>query len=167
MLQVSLFDLPVYRLKEDKYYLERKVFVDKFLFGKNDERKGFYIQNENLYRRYSAQLNERYGGKWDFNEIIGYIKLHFLGSQVRGEYWEVKAKRIVKTRKKYFEWRTHKLAPERELCRNKTNLEIYNEIIKYIDDCRKELPNKRYIDDKQLISLGPYIDWKKVIKVEV
>jgi hypothetical protein len=39
--------------------------------------------------RFLDHLEMRYGGPWNFNEIIGFIRLHFLGSQIRGEYFAV------------------------------------------------------------------------------
>ena len=40
---------------------------------------------EHYYQKY---------GPWYFNEIIGYLRLHFLGSQVRGEYFGSKKKKL-------------------------------------------------------------------------
>ncbi|MGE6275342.1 hypothetical protein ACLHZY_06995 [Aeromonas media] len=108
-------------------------------------------------------LRNSYGSVWDFNEIIGYIKLHFVGNQIRGEYWAVKARRIVKTRKKEFEYKTHKLAAEMSISRGLDNNEIFEVVTQYIDRCRKELKN-RYIDDAQLKTIGEFVDWRKLME---
>ena len=44
-------------------------------------------------------MHDQFGGAWKYNEIIGYIRLHFLGNQIRGEYWGVKAMCQVRTRR--------------------------------------------------------------------
>ena len=155
MLHISLFDLPVYRCSRDKYETDKQTYIEKYLYA--------YPKDSNLYKDHSIQFGRMYGGEWKYNEIIGFIGLHIMGSQIRGEYWQVRAKRIVKTRKKQFEWKTHKLAPETSLHHCKTNSEILNEIFKYVEECKKELP-KRYIDDSQLYNIGSYINWKKLIK---
>jgi len=154
MLQISFLDLPVYRLKEENYYRDRRCFVDKKLVN---------INNKELYERFSNQFNKIYGGEWKYNEIIGFISLHFLGSQVRGEYWQTEVKRIVRTRKKTFVWKTHKLAVEGQLHNCKNSLEVFGEIVKYISACKEELPN-RYIDDTKFLSIGPYVDWIEMIQ---
>lgn len=99
-----------------------------------------------------------YGGAWRFNEIIGYIRLHFLGTQVRGEYYSVRRKRIRKTRRKQFEYLTCKLAPEREFIDSSSSDAIYSTVLGYIDDCRKELEG-RHVDSSGLETIGPHVNW--------
>ena len=80
-----------------------------------------------------------YGGAWLYNEIIGYIRLHFLETQVRGEYYAIRRQRIVKTRRKTLEFRTWKLAPEREIPNSASTEIIYSIVLEYIHACRTEL----------------------------
>jgi hypothetical protein len=68
-----------------------------------------------IVRQIESHANRVYGGQWIYNEIIGFVRLYFDGSQVLGAYFRTSAKRISKTRKKTFEWIAHKLAPEVEL----------------------------------------------------
>jgi hypothetical protein len=83
-------------------------------------------------------FGDLYGGAWSFNEIIGYIQLHFLGWQIRGDYWRVAAKRIVRTRKKLLKWCTHKLASERDLPGDSSNAEIFRIVRSYVASCAEE-----------------------------
>lgn len=62
--------------------------------------------------QYKSNHRQAYGGDWDFNEIVGNIKLFFMGTQVRGEYWSTKPHRKLMTRKKQFEFKEHKLVAE-------------------------------------------------------
>lgn len=75
---------------------------------------------------------------WEYNEIIGYIKLYIQGNQIRGEYYQHKSTRIRKTRTKSFIFKTHKLSPEISI-HNKTNFEIYILILDYLENCKLEL----------------------------
>ncbi|SFU41167.1 hypothetical protein SAMN04488527_10291 [Aliiroseovarius crassostreae] len=104
-------------------------------------------------------------GPWQFNEIIGYIRLHFLGTQIRGEYFSAEKKRNPVSRKKVFTFRTHKLAPEHTLWKtgDLTNQEIWEAICEYVSDCQRELMKGRYIDDSVLRELGPFIDWRSFL----
>ena len=110
------FDIPVYRLTEERYNAERQAWIDGAMYpgspANNEQRRAFYAanpDNENAARDHFWQL---YGGCWRYNEIIGYVRLHFFGSQLRGEYFSVTARRIVRTRKKIIEYRTHGLHPK-------------------------------------------------------
>lgn len=108
-------------------------------------------------------MAKTYGGCWEFNEIIGYIRLHFLGSQVRGEYFSVNKKRIVRTRTKQFEFMTWKLAPEVEIEPPYGTAEILNAIYQYIEDCRHEV-RTRYIDTSKLDAIAPFVDWERLFR---
>ena len=95
MVKIVL-DVPVYRLPEAEYYRQREAYVNEAVHpGSHAE----------TYMR--DHMSDVFGGCWSFNEIVGYIRLHFLGGQIRGEYFGVAAKRIVRTRRKRFEYKRH------------------------------------------------------------
>jgi len=148
-----IFDVPVYRLPEEKYYSERRKYIDEQIFPPNDPdtetRRQREQNNPGTYVAWHDHLERAFGGCWQFNEIIGYIRLHFLGSQIRGEYFGVKRKRIVRTRTKTLEYQTHKLAPEIQLPASATSEEIFRLMMEYLSDCRKELKG-RHIDSELL-----------------
>lgn len=107
---------------------------------------------------------ERFG-PWQFNEIVGYIRLYFLGSQVRGEYFSAEKKRNLLGRTKVYTFRSWKLAPETELIDQHppTNARIWEAIQGYVDKCRNELTKGRVIDDSGLVAIGPHVDWLSVL----
>lgn len=161
------FDLPVYRLTADAYYSARSHYIDKVLFrpGSPDEpclreQDRNNPRDKDWFRDY---LGKTYGGCWEFNEIIGYIRLHFLGSQVRGEYFSVNKKRIVRTRTKRLEFMTWKLAPEVEIEPPYGTVEILDAIYQYINDCRREVP-ARYIDTSKFDTIAPFVDWESLFR---
>jgi hypothetical protein len=110
------YDVTVYRLDEKTYYSKRAIFIDEALFPKHSSDSDALRKRDNDNPRenmgFRDHLGRIYGGCWRFNETIGFIRLHFLGSQIRGDYFSVVRKRIVRTRTKTFEYRTWKLAPE-------------------------------------------------------
>jgi hypothetical protein len=154
------FDVPVYRLTKDRYYAEQKEHIDQTMYSDQLQRQ-FYENNRDNAIRFEAYLQHAYGGCWDYNEIIGYIRMHFLGTQIRGEYFGVKAKRIVRTRRKTLEYRAYKLAPEVSVPANASSVKIYKLIQKYLNDCQRELRG-RHIDTQMLDALAPYIDWRQM-----
>lgn len=160
---VYFLDLPVYRLKEDQYYDEREKYIVKTVCGSQVSNSEMSDSELYVFNKQQPYLAQHYGGAWEFNEIIGFIKLHFLGSQIRGEYFTTKPNRKVRTRKKQFVYSTHKLAPEINLTVKATNAEIYEQILSYIELCKKELPPSRYIDDEKIKCMGPFVNWKELV----
>lgn len=156
------FDVPVYRLAREKYYNERDAYVEESLFPTNS----LFVEAARVRDKTDPRQNDMirsnsqrsYGGCWEFNEIIGYIRLHFLGSQVRGEYYTVRRKRIVRTRTKTFEYQTWKLAPEIGIPNPPTQAGILDAIREYLDDCKKELP-RRHADTSMFEAVAPHVDW--------
>ena len=72
------YDLPVYRLAEEKYYRGREKYVEEALFPEGLPFRDALISRDkadpdiNLHRR--DDLERSYGGVWLYNEIIGYVK---------------------------------------------------------------------------------------------
>ena len=157
------YDVPVYRLPKREYERKRHEYIENTLFPPD------LWHRDELIARDKANPNENpgfrdlgtksYGGAWIFNEIVGYIRLHFMGNQVRGEYFAVQRKRIVRTRRKQFEFLDWNLVPEREIPKCSSSEEIYSIVLEYIEECRKEI-KLRFIDSSGLERIGPYIDWK-------
>lgn len=160
------FDIPVYRLTEEKYAHEMDHFVDRSIFPPADPISPFLrereLSNSSEYDSLRNRLRRKYGG-WAFNEIIGFIRLFFLGSQIRGEYFGLDTKKICRTRTKVFTLKSLKLAPEIEITDLTTNTGILSSVLAYLVDCRKEL-NGRYVDSRFLEQLGPHIDWLSFIR---
>jgi hypothetical protein len=162
MNDIYFHTLPVYRLDSASYYSQREKYVTSNI-PNTELHKQFYREHPEQEAQLRDHLNSKFGGCWDFNEIVGFVRLHILGSQVRGEYFGVKAKRIIRTRKKVFEYQTHKLAPEVEIHHEFTNENIFDAICVYIELCRGELKN-RFIDDRDFMVIGRHINWKEIIK---
>ena len=156
------YDIPVYRLPDAKYYRERDAYIEDVIYPKdspfNEALRAKEAADPNCNIAIRDHLQRSYGGCWQFNEIIGYIRLHFLGSQVRGEYFAVSKKRIVRTRTKTLEYHTWKLAPEEDIPYPFTNQGIYTTIVEYLSACRKELPG-RYVDTEIFEIIGPHVNW--------
>ncbi len=161
------FDVRVYRLPSERYYRERDEYVDSVLFPIDSPYTQSLREREaadpNCNVAIRDHLQRSYGGCWTFNEVIGQIRLHFLGSQVRGEYFAVRKKRIVRTRTKVLEFQGQKLAPEVEIPHPYTSQGIYFAVLGYLADCRTELP-KRYVDTELFEVIGKHVDWLGVFE---
>lgn len=145
MREKYFYDLPVYRLPRAEYYAARDAFVAE----RNPRRNDALLDH----------LQQLYGGCWEFNEIVGYIRLHFLGTQVRGEYHATAKQRVVRTRTKTFEYQTHKLAPEVSIASPFHTKQILEAIREYIDKCKREIP-RRFVDTEKFEAIAPFVDWE-------
>lgn len=160
------FDVPVYRISPERYKRDMAIYLEDGMYGKSPnidyQLKAFHEREPSMKRQFECHLINQYGGSWVYNEIIGWIQLHFLGTQIRGEYWAVDAKRITRTRKKIFEFKSWKLVPEHDVPDTATNTEIFGIIQNYLVECQKELKH-RYIDTSRLELIGRYVDWRLLI----
>jgi len=161
-------ELPVYRLPEDEYYEKRSTDIDaamkKFVSPITPSSPSIAKRLAGREDKIREHRRNTSGGAWRYNEIIGYVRLHLLGTQIRGEYWRDIAKAIMNTgKKRILGLRAYKLAPETELPTAGSNNEIYFAILEHVDDCRKEL-KKRYLDAEQLTTIGPYVDWRALFE---
>lgn len=154
-------DVPVYRLGEAEYYRQRDEFAAKRIepmlraFGE----EAADPKHKPMIDSARAHLIDVFGGCWRFNEIVGYIRLYFLGSQIRGEYFAVAKKRLVRSRTKRFDWRSHKLAGEVDIEHPITESSILTAIRKYLVRCQRELP-RRTIDAEAFDVLAHHIRWR-------
>ena len=167
MFDPHFIDIPVYRLAPERYYKEMESFIHKTIYpglSDSDEMiRQLHLKNPDREMRLRDHLRTAYGGAWNYNEIIGYIELHFLGTQIRGEYWQMKGKRIQRTRRKESEYRTWKLAPEMDIPDEASNSEIFALIRDYISDCAKELKG-RHLDVSRFETIGPHVDWRALLR---
>jgi hypothetical protein len=159
---VFFFDIPVYRLSKDEYYSQRNKYIEQEMYSGPPEaiNKKRELHKRYPYHKLSYEecLVNNYGGQWDYNEIIGFIRLHFVGNQIRGEYYSVSAKIITKTRKKQFEFKAWNLVNEIDIPIDSNNFIIFKIICDCLENCGKKL-KKRYIDTSLFKVIGPHVDW--------
>lgn len=162
MILRYFFDLPVYRLSCEKY----NQAMDNRVNSQLDPIRRFpgYEPPPATINSIRQRQDDQYGS-WQFNEVLGYIRLYFLGTQVRGEYYSAEKARNSLGRCKVFSFRDQKLASEIEIFPRSdvTNSEIWEAIQQYVRRCRKELRKERVIDDSILQTIGPHVDWLAIL----
>lgn len=154
------FDIPIYRLTKEKYESEQNLFIRREMSKGGEIVREMYRREPKQKKQMEQHLWKTYGGYWRFNEIIGFIRLHFFFTQIRGEYWRVTAKKIVRTRKKVFAFHDHKVTSEEEIPAESTNAEIFAHIQKYLVRAQNEHNLKQFYIDKSVFeNVGQYVDW--------
>ena len=154
------FDIPVYRLTAEKYESEQKTFIHHEMSEGGEIVQEMYRREPEHKTRMEQHLWETYGGCWRFNEIVGFIRLHFFFTQIRGEYWRISAKKVVRTRKKLFAFFDPKVTYEEEIPAGSTNAEVFELIKKYLVRAQNERNLKKFFVDTSVFeNIGPFIDW--------
>ena len=165
-MEKVFFDVPVYRLSKQEYELQQNDFIQKEL-----KRCGGKYADE-AYRRYpelkkstESGLWGNYGGCWLFNEIVGFIRLYFFFSEIRGEYWHTSAKKIVRTRHKFFYPVGSGFGFGEKIPQGSSNMEIANRIGIFLDrvQMEKEL-KRRYVDRSVLENIWRHTSWNELVK---
>lgn len=164
MMTKYFLDVPVYRVTSSEYYSRRDQDITK---GLDESWRGLNPTEEQLKAGRASREDHFYKryGPWDFNEIIGHIRLYLLGSQIRGEYFSAEKTRTGLGRTRVFTFESLKLAAERNLWGGEdSNAEILSAIHEYLDRCQDELRKGRHIDRRTLNTLGPHIDWRSLFE---
>lgn len=159
--EYDFFELPIYRVTKEKYYKDMDEYIQNKFAKLNDFHREYYKNNLSKLADWKHACREEYGSIWEYNDVIGYIKLYFSGSQVRADHWSVKAKRIVKSKKKEFICIEESIYGATTIHFEKESLGIYNKIIELVDEIKSTLRN-RYIETSKFEAIGPYVDWKKL-----
>jgi len=137
-----LFELPVYRKNETSYLQDFKTYKKKIA--------------------HSVTI-DNFGGLWEYNEIIGYLKFYISGkTQIRVEYKETDTKRKKQTKKKTFILNSDSFC-NRSIYKSMDNLSLIKLIRECIEHCKIRLPN-RYVNTTFIDNTIDYTDWKSVIK---
>jgi hypothetical protein len=145
----NLFEIPVYRLAENEYYQKMSAHISEVNTGAE------YPTDENY-------LRAQYGGDWQYNEIIGFLRFYRYGArQIRCEYWETGAKRKVLTRKKVFVKISDSYCKE-SFSKSASSLELANTMKRAVEHCGSRLKN-RILDLRLFDSIVNYIDWKSLL----
>jgi hypothetical protein len=103
-----------------------------------------------------------------FNEIIGYIEVHIVGSQLRADYWFTDKSRIVlgSRSKGHLTWRGKLLEKHFPPYRELGSSTIFESFRKSLQRAVGESDRlrKRYVDFTAFDRCGPFVDWSSLIK---
>ena len=153
-------DVPVYRCTQEKHTkemeMEKKSLI-QFL-----EQSGVPRENApTAYKKMENHFDRDLWYSWKFNDIIGWIRLFVCSRQIRGEYWWVRSRRIIKRGKKEFHYCGK--AFESEEITTESSAQIFIILCRLVNQLSKERPFKgRYIDTELLVTLGPYVNWREL-----
>ena len=159
------FDLPVYRLTAARYYAERDRFVEKMMYPADRawsrQLRKLHALQPAVGAAFKGDLQNIYGGGWEYNEIIGWLRLHFIGALLRAEYFAVPG-RPTRTRTKTFDYVTEALVPATKIPARAGSGAIRNLIDRHLDACQRALRG-RHLDRANLDAIARHVDWRALV----
>ena len=88
-------EVPIYRVSEKRFYRDYQRDLEAHLESLWPPNTPPEILAE-LRPLAEVHFWKRYGGPWQFNQAVGWIRLYLLGNQFRGELWFISAKSLVR-----------------------------------------------------------------------
>ena len=173
MLRKAIFDIPVYRLSQDAFTCETDELRRQHVSIDSEEKPPWMPKAE--FDEKSKELVEHFEKSflrspdakiWKYNEIIGFISIRSGLNQIKAEYWFINAKRIDRrTVRKIYEYRDKVF--EIWVNSQDSSIDIFNEIRDELFLLEKRKPfTGRYIDLETFDNIGPYLNWKELVKSE-
>ena len=151
--QKLCFEIPIYRCNEDKHSAE---------MAKEKARYVSPLSRLQSYATAERRFDEEEWYPWRYNEAIGWIQLSICGTEVKGELYFVKAKKIQRRMRKRFCW--HHEVFEIDVSPNQSSADIYKSICVELDKFRREKPYRKWhLDTEGFQNIGPFIDWRKFV----
>lgn len=159
-----IFDIPVYRLTSDEFNSEIDIQIAK--------RIARLISYDSQRRPLSREIKERErhlaiaesGGPWQFNQIIGWLRLFTEGRTVGGHLWWANAKRL---NRRMRHKRLYLLTTGDVLGAwfpDQSSKEIFEILLERLSDMATGRPSKnRYVDLESFRRVGPFIDWSGLL----
>lgn len=157
------FEIAIYRTSREqfnkKYDSDLQLYLEQF-----QKLSGFtrdpVIDNTRIHDK--QYFWENYGGPWQYNQVIGWVRLYVLGSQLRGDLWMMTGKRL--HRKSRNQIRHVGKAFEIDFTPDESSAQIRSKLEQELERLQKEwCKKKRFLDLECFRCLAPCIDWRKLM----
>lgn len=159
-----IFDIPIYRCDRQRHYAE----MDRALQLEKDnliQISGSTKPSPYAFRYIDKRTREKCGGPWEFNQVIGWLRLFVTPSHIGGHLWFVDAKRINRDmRKKRF----YLTSSSNVLATYSRTSDDSTAIFDHTLSCIISFANqgslkKRFLDVEQFKNIGPFINWRTLL----
>ena len=164
MQDFYIFDIPIYLRPESRYYTDLETATTRFLRkmfpSVESPRERFPRQCESI----ATDFHKTFGGPWDFNQVVGWLRLYVERSAVGGHLWWVDAKRLQTRMRKTF----YLVSPSNVLATwikpEDQSGKIFAETLAQIESLsRQRSYNGRFFDLTAFRNLGPFVDWRGLL----
>jgi hypothetical protein len=159
-----IFDIPIYRKSINDFYNEIDAeFAEhvQWMISSDPNQRPL---NKETKTRVKDSIVRKSGGPWQFNQIIGWLRLIAEGNKIGGHIWWIDAKRINRRmRNKILYLKTYSDVLQVFFPKD-SSTEIFNKLLERLTAMTKESKyKKRYIDLDVFCRVGPFIDWRALL----
>jgi len=117
--------------------------------------------SERLLRISESHFWETYGGPWRFNQVVGWVRLFVLGTQIRGDLWMANAKRLTRAGQRRF--RFSGKAFEMSCYEDMASEQIRAEVEERLRSCVRDPRSGRlHIDLECFRVASQFLDWRSL-----
>lgn len=154
-----VFEVPIYRCSFGQYARQMEKDVAKHLDWLERASGGVTREEApHTFRVSEEHFRRTYGGRWWYNQVIGWLRICADHGAIWGEVWLVDAKRMQRRMKKHY----IELGKVFQLhdCSGKPSEEIFAGILDEIERLERRKPFRgRYFELGPLRRIGPYANW--------
>lgn len=168
MLDKYFFDIMIYPCSENEYLKEKKkdrLLIEKY-HADQYRKAGLSLELSSYSDIVESESNYNWP-PWRLNQMVGYIRLFVFGNQIRGDYYWINKKRILKnsTAAKRFYWKGHAITIMG--LNYLTNEQIFDKVISRLKKLltEKSILKNRHLDLESFSNIGPLIDWQKLLEI--
>jgi hypothetical protein len=159
-----IFDVPIYRKSKNDFKAEINAEFAKHVEWMISSDPHQRPLNSETKIRGKDSIVRKYGGPWQFNQIIGWLRLFAEGYTIGGHLWWVDAQRL---NRRMLNKRLKLITPSDVLhvrFLNESSTELFNKLLERFTAMTKESKYKnRYIDLDVFCRVGPIIDWRALL----
>lgn len=159
-----ILDIPVYRIGRDAIDQQFANAIDQRCNELDPSEYQTQQEFESHQARIRDQLAESLHLPWQFNQVVGWLRLYAAPSRIGAEHWFVTAKRLsANLRKKRFLLSGGSDALQASYL-NQNSSEIFFDLIDRLQRYPLENSGKSLVLDlSTLQEIGPFVDWRALI----
>lgn len=158
-----IFDLPIYRKTKDDFDAEIETHIAKrieWIISHDPEQRPL---GHEVVLRVRHSIIAEFGGTWQFNQIVGWLRLYVEGNTVGCHLWWVDRRINRRMRNKHLYLQSPSDILHARLT-NESSMKIYEKLLLRLKELSEGTPYKnRYLDLDVFQRIGPLIDWRKLL----
>ncbi len=159
------FEIPIYRTSQERFNQECGSNLKRHL--EKLQLSAFACEpTPEILLPAQQRFWETYGGPWQYNQVIGWIRLYVLGSQIRGDLWKMTGKRLQRKSRNQIN-RVGKIF-EIDFTPDESSEEIHAKIEAELKQVQNGCAKKKQVLDLQCFrTIATCVDWRKLVATKL
>ena len=157
------FEIPIYRVKRLTFQAQ----FEKDQASHLDRQRALGGVLPGQLRDWESMVRDRYwasyGAPWRFNQVVGWVRLFWLGSQLRGDLWLVRARRYSR-RMAHKQFTLEGKAFEIWIDEDEADSEILAQLRQEFVELERAFKSRRLVLDLECFdNLAPHVRWRTLM----